>query len=96
VFGPATENYKNGAVRRVVDLEKWLEFPLPSGARFLAEFHEYFCPGCATQLAVETHCPSLEDKAEPVWDIRLDTVEATASVAPPEGDAGRRLRTAVA
>ena len=95
VFGPATENYKNGAVRRVVDLEKWLGFPLPSGVHFLAEFHEYFCPGCATQLAVETHCPSLEDKAEPVWDIRLDMGEANASAAPPEEGAGKRLRTAV-
>lgn len=75
VYGPATENYKQGAVRRVVNLEKWLNFPLPSGDQFVAQFHEYYCPGCATQVAVETHCPSLEVKAEPVWDIQLDLAD---------------------
>jgi N-methylhydantoinase B len=76
VYGPASENYKQGAVRRVVDLESWLDFPLPNGGPFLAQFHEYFCPGCATEIAVETHCPALEGQAEPVWDIRLDLDEA--------------------
>jgi acetone carboxylase gamma subunit len=75
VFGPASENYKQGAVCRVVELDHWLDFPLPNGAPFLAQFHEYFCPGCATQIAVETHCPVLEAQAEPVWDIRLDLDE---------------------
>ena len=79
VYGPATENYKQGAVSRVADLEKWLNFPLPNGGPFLAEFHEYFCPGCATQIAVETHCPSLEGKAEPVWDVQLDLADASGA-----------------
>ena len=72
VLGPANENYKRGAAYRVVELERWLDIPLPNGGQFLAQFHEYFCPGCATQIAVETHCPSLEAQAEPMWDIRLD------------------------
>lgn len=76
VYGAATENYKKGAVSRVVDLEKWVDFPLPDGGQFLAQFHEYFCPGCATQVAVETHCPGLEGKAEPVWDIELELIDA--------------------
>jgi hypothetical protein len=75
VLGPANENYKRGAAYRVVELERWLDIPLPNGGQFLAQFHEYFCPGCATQIAVETHCPSLEAQAEPVWDIRLDVDE---------------------
>jgi acetone carboxylase gamma subunit len=97
VFGPASENYKNGAVRRVVNLEDWIGFPLPSGGPFLAEFHEYFCPGCATQIAVETHCPSLESNAEPVWDIRLDLEQSEPDAnAPPAGPGAARLTTAVA
>jgi hypothetical protein len=79
VYGPATENYKQGAVSRVVDMEKWLNFSLPNGGPFLAEFHEYFCAGCATLVAVETHCPSLEEKAEPVWDINLDLADINAA-----------------
>jgi N-methylhydantoinase B len=97
VFGPATENYKNGAVRRVIDFKNWLDFPLPNGGPFLAEFHEYFCPGCATQIAVETHCPSLEAEAKPVWDIRLDLEDGGAkeNVSLPEDGDGRKLMTAV-
>ena len=97
VFGPAAENYKNGAVRRVIDFKNWLDFPLPNDAPFLAQFHEYFCPGCATQIAVETHCPSLETEATPVWDIRLDLEEGEAegnASLPDDGD-GRKLMTAV-
>jgi hypothetical protein len=78
VYGPARENYKHGAVRRVVALEDWLDFSLPGGGDFAAEFHEYFCPGCATQIAVETHCASLESEAKPIWDISLDLKECEA------------------
>lgn len=97
VFGPATENYKDGAVRRVVDLKNWLSFPLPNDGPFLAEFHEYFCPGCATQVAVETHCPSLDAEAKPVWDIHLDLDEGSAEDKVPlhEDSGGKRLLTAV-
>ena len=97
VFGPATENYKDGAVRRVVDFKDWLDFPLPNGGPFLAEFHEYFCPGCATQIAVETHCPGLETEARPVWDIRLDLKEGEAeeNVSSPENVDSSKLLAAV-
>jgi acetone carboxylase gamma subunit len=33
---------------------------------------EYYCPGCATLLDVEVHCPTLEDKKmAPIWDTQL-------------------------
>jgi hypothetical protein len=40
----------------------------------MGAYVEYFCPGCATLLDVETACPSLEGgKIEPIWDIELTT-----------------------
>lgn len=71
VYGPATENYKLGAARRIVPPNRWSGRPLPNGAPILAEMHEYYCPGCATLVDVEVHCPASEPSAEPVWDIRL-------------------------
>jgi N-methylhydantoinase B len=83
VYGPVSKNYKHGAVRRVVALKDWLDFPLPEAGTFAAEFHEYFCPGCATQIAVETHCASLESEAKPIWDIGLSVEEGDAGSAIP-------------
>jgi hypothetical protein len=83
VYGPASKNYKHGAVRRVVALKDWLDFPLPEAGIFAAEFHEYFCPGCATQIAVETHCASLESEAKPIWDIGFSLEEGEAGSAIP-------------
>ena len=72
VYGPAKENYKLGALRRIVDLGSTAEERLPDGAAYLAKLYEYFCPGCGTQVDVETHCPDLEAEATPFWDIRIE------------------------
>jgi N-methylhydantoinase B len=75
VYAGQEESYKYGAVRRIVAANKWSEQPLPDGAALLAELHEYFCPGCATQVDVEIHCPAVEAEPEPVWDIRIESLE---------------------
>lgn len=92
VYGPANKNYKHGAVRRVVALKEWLDFPLPGDGAFAAEFHEYFCPGCATQIAVETHCAGLESEARPIWDIGLSLEEGETSSAIPAESEARSLQ----
>ena len=74
VFALASQNYKTGAWRRIVDLNSRPQSALPDGGRVLATLHEYFCPGCATQIDVEIHCPGTEAEAaeaKPVWDIEV-------------------------
>jgi N-methylhydantoinase B len=71
VFALASRNYKTGAWRRIVDLNSRPQSALPDGGRVLATLHEYFCPGCATQIDVEIHVPSTEAEAKPVWDIEV-------------------------
>jgi N-methylhydantoinase B len=69
-FCSAKENYKLYALRRVVHLKDFMPNPLPSGEPYIGEYHEYFCPGCATQLQVDLFCPPLG--GEPIlWDIRI-------------------------
>jgi N-methylhydantoinase B len=66
----AEENYKLYALSRVVDLNDFMPYPLPSGEPYVGEYHEYFCPGCATQLQIDLYCPTLG--GEPVlWDIQI-------------------------
>ncbi len=70
LFCNAEENYKPYALRRVVELNDFMPSPLPSGERYEAQYHEYYCPGCATQLQVDAYCPSVE--SDPVlWDTRI-------------------------
>jgi hypothetical protein len=69
LFCAAEENYKLYALHRSVPLEDVMP-PLPTGEPYIAEYHEYFCPGCATQLQVDLFCPSLG--GEPIlWDTRI-------------------------
>jgi len=71
-FGPATGNYKRAAMFRVVEKDAVTELPPPDGRQSMASFVEYYCPGCATLLDVETSCPTFEDgKFEPIWDIQI-------------------------
>jgi len=70
IFCDAEENYKLYALRRVVDLNDFMPYLLPSGERYIGEYHEYFCPGCGTQLQVDLFCPSLGGDAV-LWDIRI-------------------------
>lgn len=79
VYAPAGENYKLGALRRTSPPNKSSGVPLPDGSPYLAEFHEFMCPGCATLVDVEVRCPSIEPGNAPVWDIRL----ALPDAAPP-------------
>ncbi|MFQ5683783.1 MAG: hydantoinase B/oxoprolinase family protein [Candidatus Binatia bacterium] len=67
LFCRADENYKLYALRRVVDLNDFMPHPLPSGEPFAGENHEYFCPGCATQLQVDLYCPMLGGDSI-LWD----------------------------
>jgi acetone carboxylase gamma subunit len=69
-FCDAEENYKPYALYRIVDLNEFMPYPLPSGERYEAQHQEYFCPGCATQLQVDVYCPSLG--GDPIlWDTRI-------------------------
>src|SRR5205085_9620878 len=71
-FGPATGNYKAAAVHRVVPKDELTELPPPGGRKSMATYLEYYCPGCATLLDVETACPAVEGgKLEPIWDIQI-------------------------
>ena len=66
----AKENYKPYAMCRILDLNEFMPYPIPSGERYEAQNQEYFCPGCATQLQVDVYCPSLG--GDPVlWDTRI-------------------------
>jgi N-methylhydantoinase B len=70
VFCSAKENYKPYALHRVIHLNDFMPYPLPTGEPYIGEYHEYFCPGCAAQLQVDLFCPPLG--GEPVlWDIRI-------------------------
>ena len=63
------ENYKQYALHRIVDLNDLMP-PLPTGERYIGEYHIYSCPGCATQLQVDLFSPSLG--GDPVlWDTRI-------------------------
>jgi len=70
LFCKADENYKLHALHRVVDLNDFMPYPLPSGEPYYGEYHEYFCPGCATQLQVDLVCPMLGGEAI-LWDTRI-------------------------
>ena len=70
LFCRAEENYKLYALHRVVDLNDFMPCPLPSGEPYYGEYHQYFCPGCATQLQVDLFCPMLGGEAI-LWDTRI-------------------------
>ena len=69
-LGPASRNYKLGAVMR--------ESPLTAANPHVRDpstyvdnavtFREFFCPGCARLLATEVAV----DGAPPLWDVRLE------------------------
>ncbi|MBI3076172.1 MAG: hydantoinase B/oxoprolinase family protein [Deltaproteobacteria bacterium] len=71
-FGPAAQNYKRRALRRVRDLYgvgfRSLGSERPDPPAF---FQEYLCPGCGTLLQVDVWCPALDDE-EPLWDIQVE------------------------
>ena len=71
-FGPASRNYKLGALYRVIDKDALTGLPPPLGRTSIGTYIEYYCPGCATLLDVETLVPSADgEKIEPIWDIEI-------------------------
>jgi N-methylhydantoinase B len=70
VLCSVNENYKLYALHRTVHLGDIMP-PLPTGEPYIGEYHEYFCPGCATQLQVDMFSPSLGGDAV-LWDTRID------------------------
>jgi N-methylhydantoinase B len=67
----AKENYKLYALHRARHLGDIMP-PLPTGEPYIGEYHEYFCPGCATQLQVDMFSPTLG--GDPIlWDTRIDS-----------------------
>jgi N-methylhydantoinase B len=70
LFCDARENYKLYALHRSRHLKEIMP-PLPTGEPYIGEYHEYFCPGCATQLQVDLFAPSLGGEAI-LWDTRID------------------------
>ncbi|HUD00418.1 MAG TPA: hydantoinase B/oxoprolinase family protein, partial [Candidatus Polarisedimenticolaceae bacterium] len=69
LYCKADENYKQYALHRILDLNDFMP-PLPTGERYIGEYHIYSCPGCATQLQVDLFSPSLG--GDPVlWDTRI-------------------------
>ncbi len=89
-FGPADRNYKDACLCRIVDKDDLTELPPPSGRRSLGRYVEYFCPGCATLLDVETAVPYVEAVIEPVWDIEI----APASIRKAAEQARQRVPSA--
>ena len=71
-FGPATGNYKAATVHKSLPKDEVTGLSLPGGRTTLGHYVEYYCPGCATLLDVETNVPSVEGgKVEPIWDIAV-------------------------
>ena len=68
----ATDNYKRYALMRKRDLEELSGQKVPSGEPYIASFMEYYCPGCATMLQVDTFCPELDDANAPLRDFGLE------------------------
>jgi len=64
------KNYKDYALRRVRRLEDLARSLVPSRESYIGGYYEYYCPGCATLLHVETFCSLLPGSDEPIHDFR--------------------------
>lgn len=76
----AHESYKPYALCQIIDLDDLIPYRLPSGERYEAKHYEFYCPGCATLLQVDVHCPNVG--GDPLlWDtrIRLETLSLNSS-----------------
>jgi len=69
VYCDGQDNYKRYALRRERDLEELSQQQVPAGEPYIACFHEYYCPGCAALLQVDTFCPELGDSQNPVQEF---------------------------
>ena len=76
-FGLADRNYKDACFYNMVDKDDLTELPPPGGRHSLGRYVEYYCPGCATLLEVETTVPHVEAVIEAVWDIEIAPASIT-------------------
>lgn len=73
LFCDAGENYKLYALHRTRHLSEIMP-PLPTGEPYIGEYHDYFCPGCSTQLQIDMFSPTLG--GDPIlWDTRIDATK---------------------
>jgi N-methylhydantoinase B len=69
LFCQKDENYKLYAVRRERDLYDLAQSLVPSGESYLGGYLEYYCPGCATLLQVDSFCDAFPNSKEPLYDF---------------------------
>jgi hypothetical protein len=69
LFCQAPGNYKLYALRRTRDFQELAQQGMPSGEPYIGAYHEYYCPGCATQLQVDAFCHLLPGAEEPLQDF---------------------------
>jgi N-methylhydantoinase B len=70
LFCQKHENYKLYAPRRDRDLYDLAQSLVPSGESYLGGYLEYYCPGCATLLQVDSFCDAFPDSKEPLYDFQ--------------------------
>jgi acetone carboxylase gamma subunit len=69
LFCQKHENYKLYAPRRERGFHDLAQCLVPSGESYLGGFLEYYCPGCATLLQVDSFCDAFPDSKEPLYDF---------------------------
>ena len=69
IFCRDGENYKQYALRRERDLDDLAECLVPSEESYLGGFYEYYCPGCATLLQVDSFCTDFPSSKEPLHEF---------------------------
>ncbi|MBI4528011.1 MAG: hydantoinase B/oxoprolinase family protein [Deltaproteobacteria bacterium] len=62
-------NYKLFALRRRRDLKDLAHGSAPSGEPYIGGYYEYYCPGCATLLQIDTFCSLLPASDDPLQDF---------------------------
>ena len=69
LFCQKHENYKLYALRRERNLHDLAQSLVPSGEFYLGGYLEYYCPGCATLLQVDSFCDAFPNSKEPLYDF---------------------------
>jgi N-methylhydantoinase B len=69
LFCQKHQNYKLYALRRERELYDLAQSLMPSGEPYLGGYLEYYCPGCATLLQVDSFCDAFPDSKEPLYDF---------------------------
>lgn len=69
LFCQKDDNYKRYALRWERDLYDLAQRLVPSGEPYLGGYYEYYCPGCATLLQVDSFCTTFPNSKEPLQDF---------------------------